>query len=189
MADGVDEIGAVHRVEMEIGDAAVDQIDHLLGGDRGGDQLARGGVVIEAVEALGEPGRHAGAGARGEIRRRLEILHRQNARHDRDIDAARTHAIEIAEIKVVLEEELRDGAARPGVDFGLEHVDVGVDRRRVRVLLRIGRDRHLEVADALDAGDEIGGILVAARDAARSACRRRRSESPRSATMWRTPTS
>ena len=68
------------------------------------------GVVVEPVEALGEPRRHRGAGARGEIGRRLEILHRQDARHDRDIDAARAHAVEIAEIEIVLEEELRDGA-------------------------------------------------------------------------------
>src|SRR5579863_4020397 len=50
MTDGVDQVGAVHRVEVEIGHAAVDQIDHLLGGDRGRDQLAGGGIVVEAVE-------------------------------------------------------------------------------------------------------------------------------------------
>ena len=32
-----------------------------------------------------------------------------------------------------------------------------------RMLLRIGRDGNLEIADALDAGDQIGGILIAAR--------------------------
>ena len=31
MADGVNQIGAVHGVEVEIGDAAVDEIEHLLG--------------------------------------------------------------------------------------------------------------------------------------------------------------
>ena len=35
MADGEDEVGAVHRIEMEGGHPAVDQIEHLLGGDRG----------------------------------------------------------------------------------------------------------------------------------------------------------
>ena len=55
MANRVNEVGAIHRVEMEMGDASVDQVDHLLGGDRGGDQLARGRIVIEAVEALGQP--------------------------------------------------------------------------------------------------------------------------------------
>src|ERR1700730_15049875 len=33
MADRVDEVGAVHGVEMEVGDAAVDEVEHLLGGD------------------------------------------------------------------------------------------------------------------------------------------------------------
>ena len=39
---------------------------------------------------------------------------------------------------------------------------IGLDGRAVRMLLRIGRDRDLDVGDALDAGDEIGGIAVAA---------------------------
>ena len=52
MADRVDQIGAVHGVEVKIGDAVIDEIEHLLGGDRGGDQLARRRIVVEAVEAL-----------------------------------------------------------------------------------------------------------------------------------------
>ena len=68
MADRVDEIGAVHGVEVEVADAAVDEIEHLLGGNGGCDQLAGRRVIVEAVEALGEPGRYGGAAARGEIR-------------------------------------------------------------------------------------------------------------------------
>src|SRR6478752_7525311 len=56
VADREHEIGAVHCVEVEIGDAVIDEVQHLLGGDRGGDELARGRIVVEAVEALGEPG-------------------------------------------------------------------------------------------------------------------------------------
>src|SRR6185437_1692456 len=59
----IDQIGAVHRVEMEIAHATVDQIQHLLGRDGGSDQLAGRGVVIEAREALGKPARHRGAAA------------------------------------------------------------------------------------------------------------------------------
>src|SRR5208282_4420001 len=40
VADRVDEVGAVHGVEVEVGDAVVYQIEHLLGVDAGGDQLA-----------------------------------------------------------------------------------------------------------------------------------------------------
>ena len=66
MADRVNQIGAVHGVEVEIGDAAVDEIEHLFGGNRGGNELAGGRVVIEAVEAVGQPIRHRGAAARRE---------------------------------------------------------------------------------------------------------------------------
>src|SRR5664280_1063994 len=53
VADRIDKVGAVHGVKMEIGDAAIDQIEHLLGGDGGGDQLARCRIGVEAVEASG----------------------------------------------------------------------------------------------------------------------------------------
>ena len=58
VADGEDEVGAVHRVEVEVADAALDQVQHLLGGHRGGDQRVRLRIVVEPVEALGQPGRH-----------------------------------------------------------------------------------------------------------------------------------
>src|SRR3974377_2021226 len=110
MANRVDEIRAVHGVEMERRDAAVEQVDHLLAGDRGGDQFARRRIVLETVEALCDPGRHRRARAFRKILRRLEVLYRQNAGHDRDIDAARANAVEIPEVQIVVEEELRDRA-------------------------------------------------------------------------------
>ena len=162
MADRVDQVGAVHGVEVEVGDAAIDEIEHLLGGDRGGDELAGGGVVVEAVEALGQPVRHRRAAARGEILGLLEVLHRQDAGHDRHVDAARAHAVEIAEVEVVLEEELGDRAGGAGIDLGREHVEVGLHGRAVRMLFRIGGDRHLDIGEPLDAGDQIGAVAIAA---------------------------
>src|SRR5262249_4007468 len=73
MTHGVDQVGAVHGVEVEIGDAAIDEIEHLLGGDRGGDELAGGGVLLETLEPMGQPVRHRGAAARGERLGLLEI--------------------------------------------------------------------------------------------------------------------
>ena len=67
MTDRVDEVGAVHGVEMEIGDAAIDQIEHLLGGDGGRDQLAGRDIIVEPLETLGQPARDRGAAALGEI--------------------------------------------------------------------------------------------------------------------------
>src|SRR5580658_7252460 len=67
MTDRIDKVGAVHGVKMEVGDAVIDQVDHLFGGDRGGDQLAGRRIVIEAVEAFCQPVRDGSAGAGGEI--------------------------------------------------------------------------------------------------------------------------
>ena len=54
MADGVDEVGAVERVEVELAHAVVDQVHDLLGGDRGRHQACRLGIVVEPLEALAQ---------------------------------------------------------------------------------------------------------------------------------------
>src|SRR3954462_7702928 len=67
VADGEHEIGAVHGVEVKGVDAVLGELLHLAGGDGGGYQLPRFGVVVEALELVGEPVRHRGAGAGDEI--------------------------------------------------------------------------------------------------------------------------
>src|SRR5262249_24394864 len=49
MTHRVNQVGAVHGVEVKIGDAAIDEIRHLLRGERGGDYLAGGGALPEAL--------------------------------------------------------------------------------------------------------------------------------------------
>ena len=51
------EIGAVHRIEVQILDGVVDEVDHLFGADGGRDEAAGREIVFEAVE----PGRRASA--------------------------------------------------------------------------------------------------------------------------------
>ena len=53
--------------------------------------------------------------------------------------------------------------AGAGVHLALQHVDIEIQRRAFGVLLGIGRDRDVEVADRLDAGDEVGRGCVAIR--------------------------
>ena len=125
MADGVDEIGAVERVEVELADALVDQLHDLLGGDRRRNQLRGLRVVVEAVEAARQPGGHGGAAAPGEPGDLLEIVDRHDARHDRRPDAARARRLQEAEVVGVVEEELGDDAVGARVDLGFEVVHVG----------------------------------------------------------------
>src|SRR5579859_1120336 len=135
VADREHEIGAVHGVEMEGVDAMLGELLHLAGRDGGGDQLPCLAVVVEAFEFFRKPARHGSTGAGDEIAGLLEIVHRHDAGHDRNGDAAPAHAVEVAEVKVVIEEDLRDRARRAGVDLGLQRVDVGVEVTRLRVLL------------------------------------------------------
>src|SRR5580700_2737890 len=149
MADGEHEVRAVHGVEVKGVDAVLGQFLHLAGRNGRGHQLAGVGIVVEAVEFLRKPVRHAGAGAGDEITRLLEIMHRHDAGHDRDRNAAGADAIEVTEVEVVVEEYLGDGAGRPGIDLGREHVDVGLEVAAFRMLLRIGGDRDLDVGISL----------------------------------------
>ena len=48
--------------------------------------------------------------------------------------------------------------SRAGVDLALEVIQVELGARRLRMHFGIGRDRDLEVGDALQRRDEIGGI-------------------------------
>src|SRR3979490_193064 len=125
MADGEDEVGAVHGVEMKGIDAMFCQFLHLAGRDRCRHQLAGVDIVVEALEFLREPVGHTRAGARDEIAGLLEIVHRHDAGHDRNRDAARTYPVQIAKVEFVVEEHLRDGARRAGIDLSFQPVDVG----------------------------------------------------------------
>src|SRR5882757_8377446 len=109
MADREHEVRAVHGVEMEGVDAAFCQFLHLAGSHRGRHQLSRFGIVVEAVELLRQPVRHRGAGAGNEVARLLEIMHRHDAGHDRDFDAARSDTVEVTDVEVVVEEHLGNG--------------------------------------------------------------------------------
>src|SRR4029450_9120666 len=120
MTDGVDEIGAVQRVEVKIVDALVDEAEHLLGGDGSGNEVARLLVVLQSLESVAEPVRHVRARFGGEARDLFEIVDRNDAGHDGNIDAAAADAIEVTVEKLVLEEKLRNRGRGAGADLGLE---------------------------------------------------------------------
>src|SRR5215217_7138403 len=138
VTDRVNEIGAVHGVEVKVGDAAVDQIEYLFGRNGRCDQLPRGGVFIQSGETLRQPNRHGSPTALGEICGLLEILHRQNAGHDRDLNPACAYAVEVTKVEIVVEEELRYRTSRARIHLLFQHIDVSFHRRAVGMLLRIG---------------------------------------------------
>src|SRR3712207_5683880 len=128
MADGIDQVGTVHGVEVELVHATVDEVNYLLGGHGGGHELAGFHIVVETVEAGRQPSGNARTGLRGEIRRLLEVLHRHDARNDRDADAAGANPVEKAEVVIVVEEELRDGAVGAAIHLGLQRIDIRIQR-------------------------------------------------------------
>src|SRR5438552_11680459 len=133
MADREHEVRAVHGVEVKGIDAVLGELLHLAGGDSCRHQLARLGVIVEAFKLVGEPARHRGARSCHEVPRLLEIVHRHDAGHDRNVDTAGADTIEVAEVEIVIEEHLRDGTRRAGIDLGLQRIDVGIDGRALRM--------------------------------------------------------
>ena len=67
MADGVAELRPVERVEMELPHAPGIELRAKLGGDGGGDELARRGQIVEPLEQPVEPGRDGGAAQSREL--------------------------------------------------------------------------------------------------------------------------
>ena len=67
MADRVGELGAIQRVEVEVADAARIELGAKLGGDGGGDELARAPAFLRRARAAGPLAR--GRARRGWARR------------------------------------------------------------------------------------------------------------------------
>src|SRR3981189_1257482 len=164
MANGEHEVRAVHGVEVKGVDAVLGELLHLAGCDGCRHQLARFGVVVEAFEFLREPVGYGRARAGHEVAGLLEVVHRHNAGHDRNGDAARPNPVEIAKVEVVVEEDLGDGAGRAGIDLGLQDIDVGIEVAAFGMLLGIGGNSNFNVAVLpLDTGNEIRRTAIAVR--------------------------
>src|ERR1700722_16906359 len=72
MTDREHQIGAVHGVEVQLLDAMVDEVEHLLGAHSRGDETARRRVVFQAIKPVSEPLRHARSRSASEIGGLLE---------------------------------------------------------------------------------------------------------------------
>jgi hypothetical protein len=95
---------------MELVDTLLLQGAHLLDGDARRDHLARLGIIVEAVEALGEPGGHRGAALFREALQLGKARDRQDAGDDNRLDARGRAAIAEAQVDIDVEKELGDRA-------------------------------------------------------------------------------
>ncbi len=79
MGNGVSQIRAVERVEMELVDALGVQLTALLGRDRGSYQIAGLRIVVESFEKTAHPIGHRCATHGAKFHNLSEILNRQGA--------------------------------------------------------------------------------------------------------------
>ena len=91
---------------MELADAARIELGAKLGGDGGGDELARGRQIVQPLEQPVEPGRDRGAAHRRELAGLGDVGDGQDAGHDLGVDAGRGDLVAEAEEAVGREEEL-----------------------------------------------------------------------------------
>ena len=98
----------------------------LLGGDGRGDEAACVGVVLESFEQPAHVRWNRRARAHGELAHLHEVRDGHDAGDDWHRDTGALRTLDKAEVDVVVEEELRNGACGAGVDLALEVVEVDV---------------------------------------------------------------
>ena len=159
MADRVAELGPVERVEMEVADAAGIKLAAEFGGDGRGDQLARGGQVVEPFEQIVEPVGNRGAAVCREAARRGDVGDRQDARArsrcrcPAAATASRKRKKQSAEKKNWV---IARSAPASTLRFRLSRSNAR--DRGIRMAFGIGGDRNVERRDRLQAGDQLGRI-------------------------------
>ena len=147
---------------MEVADAARIELGAELGGDGGGDQLARGGQIVQPLEQPVQPGRDArrrtsprtcGSGRRwrpagcpARSRRRCRPAATSSRKRRKQSGEKKNWVIARSAPASILRLRLSRSAAAA---------------RRIRMAFGIGGDRNLERRDLLQARDQLGGIGIA----------------------------
>ena len=145
----------VQRVEVQARRAARDQLRAQVGHDVEPERADRRDVVAVAFEAAPDPARDLGAAGVREAPELRCARDRHDARHDRDAHAHRVAVVDEPEVRVRVEEVLRDRRVRAGVDLALEVREVGLRRAGLRVHLGVGG--HVDV-------EPVAGHLADERD-------------------------
>ncbi|OMP13258.1 hypothetical protein COLO4_01993, partial [Corchorus olitorius] len=147
--------GGVERVEVQARRAALQQAvahgRHHVQAERAN----RFTIVAKAFEALGDPARHFRTAHLGKAHQLRRIRDRHDAGHDGHFHAELACIVDELEVRVGVEEVLRDGGVRTGLDLAGEVLQIVPRRARLRVVFRIRRHFDVErlagfLADELD---------------------------------------
>ena len=140
---------------MKIAHPVAPQRLDLLDRDAGGEQTAGIRIVIETGKALVQPAGNARAAAFGKAPHLREAGDGQNARHQGRVHAGGRESVAKAQENARVVEELGDGAGRTGVDLALEVGQILRRRARLRMHLRVGRDRDVERRERGEGCDQL----------------------------------
>src|SRR5438132_1316030 len=110
MTNGVAELRPIKCVEMKMAHTAGVELSAQLGRNGRGDELTRSGKVVQSLEQVVEPTGDASAAAVREPAGRGNVGHRQDARHDFDVDTGGGGIVAETEECIRRKEELGDRA-------------------------------------------------------------------------------
>ena len=155
MADRVAQCRAIQGVKVKIAHAVAGERLDLLDRNAGGDHAAGIVIVIESGKALVQPPGNVRAAAFGKAHHLREAGDGQNARHQGRAHAGRRAPIAKAQENAGVVEELGDSAGRAGVDLALEVIQIRSRRARLRMHLRVSRDRDVKRRDGGESRDQL----------------------------------
>src|ERR1700690_2460272 len=116
MTDREGQVGAVQGVEMELMDSLAYQSLDLADRERRGDHAPGVRILLEPLEARAQPVRHERTATLREAQHLRHARDRQDAGDEAGRDPGGGAAVAEAQEHRSVEEELRDGARRTGLE-------------------------------------------------------------------------
>src|ERR671915_786271 len=154
---------AIQGVEVDPGRAPRQEIGALEGRIGDPELGNRFRVVGAPVQLALELARDRRAAHLGEALDLAVVRDRHDPRHDRHAYAGSAGVLDEVEVEIVVEEQLRDQEARPGVLLGARVAQVAVAVGRVGVDLGEASGAYAEVEALLDQADQLDRVVEPAR--------------------------
>lgn len=147
MANGVSQLAAVKRIEVEIFHAFAGQDFDHIDGDTCRHQIARTLVVVQTFIHLRQPAWDFDVGYLSHFTELLEVGNRQNTGDDFHIDTQHHAAVAEAQVAFYVKEKLGDDVVRARIDFAFQINQVGLCGFRFGMHFGICCYRDVEVGD------------------------------------------